>query len=70
MNEPTDTQVALLVKEALEYNAGLIVLATAYYGSLADNPSARRRFVREVEKTQKQYGERIKEILGINETTE
>jgi hypothetical protein len=61
MTELTDTQIALMMKAALEFNATLVGLASAYYGNM-DSKSA-KRFQREYKKLFDSYRDTLKTIF-------
>ncbi len=63
MTELNDTQIAALMKLALEFNAGILALCTVYYGNM-DTPKNQKRFISEYKKMNKEYKDRIYEILG------
>lgn len=56
----TDNQYYLLMKLALDFNAGIIALATAWQGSYN-----KKRFIKEYQKRAKEYQDGIKKILEI-----
>lgn len=64
MNEKnlSDTQIALLIKNALEYNASIIAMASQIYRQDL-KPSYRQRVARQIMKRAKIYGEDINKIL-------
>lgn len=67
MTEPqelNDTKIALLLKNALEYNAETVKTASFIYGQDIA-PKQRRRLYKEFVKLQEKYDRRIKDALGI-----
>lgn len=56
----TDSQYYLLMKLALDFNAGIIALATAWQGS-----GNKKRFIKEYQKRAKEYQDGIEKILGM-----
>lgn len=56
----TDSQYYLLMKLALDFNAGIIALATAWQGSYN-----KKRFVKEYQKRAEDYQDGIKKILEM-----
>lgn len=56
----TDDKYYILMKLALDFNAGIIALATAWQGS--DN---KKRFVKEYQKRAREYQDGIEKILEM-----
>ena len=56
----TDKQYYLLMKLALDFNAGIIALATAWQGSYN-----KKRFVKEYQKRAREYQDSIEKILEM-----
>lgn len=61
MSEINDTQVGLLMKSALEFNANIVSLAAAYYGNVSDKRSL-RQFNSELRKASDKYIKALKKI--------
>lgn len=54
--------VARVVKLALEYNASIITVCTAYYGNM-DSKKNGRKFIDNLKKVGKEYDDMIKKIV-------
>ena len=61
MIELTDTQIALMMKAGLEFNAILVSLAATYYGNM-DSKNA-KRFQREYKELFDSYRDTLKTIF-------
>ena len=59
-NQLTDKQYYLLMKLALDFNAGIIALATAHQGSYS-----KKMFIREYKKRANEYQDGIKQVLEM-----
>lgn len=60
--ELTDTQIMLILKQALDYNAEIVKAASFIYGQELKQ-SARQKLYRDFRKTAQDYGKRIEAIL-------
>jgi hypothetical protein len=60
-NEPTDAQLALMMKAALEFNATLVGLAAAYYGNMDSKNS--KRFRRDYKNLFDTYKQTMRDIF-------
>lgn len=61
MREINSTQVALMMKTALDFNVKIVSLAAAYYGNIIDKRSL-RQFNSELRKASDEYIKVLREI--------
>lgn len=62
----TDTQIALIIKNALDHNAGIIRYASFIYGQDA-KPSTKRRWINDLIKMTEIYTQEINRIVDFEE---
>jgi hypothetical protein len=63
MNEQlNDTQIALVMKSALEYNANVVALSAHAMGNIT-NPKTSRQFKENLDKVGDEYAKKLKNIL-------
>lgn len=60
----TNTDVALMMKAALEFNANIITIASAFYGNMGSK-TAHKNFQKNIDATRDAYIKRLDEILGV-----
>ena len=61
-----DKDIAIAMKLALEYNAAIITLATAYYGNM-DSRISQKNFRKNLKEIQAEYSKRLNEALDMVE---
>lgn len=61
-----DKDIAIAMKLALEYNAAIITLATAYYGNM-DSRISQKNFRKNLKAIQADYSKRLNEALDMVE---
>ena len=61
-----DKDIAIAMKLALEYNAAIITLATAYYGNM-DSSISQKNFRKNLKEIQADYSKRLNEALDMVE---
>lgn len=65
-NQLTDTEISLLMKSALEYNASIITACAHYYGNIKSKNS-QNRFVKVLKYITKEYQNSLDNIIKIAE---
>lgn len=63
MKELNDTQIALMMKCALDFNATVVALASAFYGNMDDEKNI-KKFERNYKQLLKGYNDNLKNITG------
>ena len=61
-----DKDIAIAMKLALEYNAAVVALATAYYGNM-DSRISQKTFRKNLRAIQDDYSKRLNEALDMVE---
>lgn len=61
--ELNDTEIATIIKTALEYNASIIRYASFIYGQ-NPSPKTQRKWVKDFRNMDKEYSDKIKSIIG------
>lgn len=64
--ELTDKDVALMLKAALEYNAGILAIATSFYGNVGTSRS-QKRLRESLINTSKAYRKQLMDIIGLED---